>query len=57
MHTVYPITQAKMDRARFLAGALELEWALNGVQAEDLSLVLVRLGRARDSQPMLTPWP
>jgi aminoglycoside 2''-phosphotransferase len=57
MHQVYPIPQATIDRARFLAGAIELEWALGGVQSQDLSLLLVHLGRARDSQPMLTPWP
>jgi aminoglycoside 2''-phosphotransferase len=56
MHQVYPISQATIDRARFLAGALELEWALNGVQSQDLSLLLVHLGRARDSLPVLTPW-
>lgn len=57
MHDVYPIAQATIDRARFLAGALELEWALGGIQSDDLSLLLVHLGRARDSSPMLTPWP
>jgi aminoglycoside 2''-phosphotransferase len=56
MHQAYPIDQATIDRARFLAGALELEWALNGVQSQDLSLLLVHLGRARDSLPVLTPW-
>ena len=56
MHQVYPIPQAMMDRARFFAGALELEWALGGIQSKDLSLLLVHLGRARDSLPMLTPW-
>ncbi len=56
MHQVYPIDQPTIDRARFLAGALELEWALNGVQSQDLSLLLVHLGRARDSLPVLTPW-
>jgi hypothetical protein len=57
MHQVYPIAQATIDRARFLAGALELEWALGGIQSNDLSLLLVHLGRARDSLPMLTAWP
>jgi aminoglycoside 2''-phosphotransferase len=56
MHQVYPISQATIDRARFLAGALELEWALGGIQSHDLSLLLVHLGRARDSLPILTPW-
>ena len=57
MHQVYPIPQATMDRARFLAGAIELEWALGGIQSKDMSLLLVHLGRARDSLPMLTAWP
>jgi aminoglycoside 2''-phosphotransferase len=57
MHHTYPIPQATLDRARFLAGAIELEWALGGVQSQDLSLLLVHLGRARDGMPMLTAWP
>jgi aminoglycoside 2''-phosphotransferase len=57
IHHDYPIPQATIDRARFLAGALELEWALNGIQSKDMSLLLVHLGRARDSLPMLTAWP
>jgi aminoglycoside 2''-phosphotransferase len=57
MHQVYPIGQATIDRARFLAGAVELEWALGGIQSNDPSLLLVHLGRARDSLPMQTPWP
>lgn len=56
MHAVYPIEQATVDRARFLAGALELEWALIGVQDKDPSMLLVHIGRARDSQPLLTHW-
>jgi aminoglycoside 2''-phosphotransferase len=57
MHQAYPIAQATMDRARFLAGALELEWALAGIQDKDPSMLLVHLGRARDSLPLLAPWP
>lgn len=56
MHQFYPVSQATMDRARFFAAAIELEWALNGVHSNDLSLLLVHLGRARDSVPILTPW-
>ncbi len=51
MHTFYPFDQATLDRARFLAGAVELEWALIGVQNKDPSMLLVHLGRARDSLP------
>ena len=57
MARTYPLDQATVDRARFLAGALELEWALGGVQGNDVSLLLVHLGRARDSRPLLAPWP
>ena len=57
MHQTYPISQTTIDRARFLAGALELEWVLNGVQTQDHSLLLVHLGRARDSWPLLSAWP
>jgi hypothetical protein len=57
MHQVYPIPQATIDRARFLAGAIELEWALIGIQSQDPSMLLVHLGRARDSLPLGTPWP
>lgn len=56
MHQTYPIPQATIDRARFYAGALELEWALGGVRSQDLSLLLVHLGRARDSMPALVQW-
>ncbi len=45
MHQTYPILTT-IDRARFYAGALELEWALGGVRSQDLSLLLVHLGRA-----------
>jgi aminoglycoside 2''-phosphotransferase len=56
MHATYQLEQATLDRARFLAGSLELEWALIGVQDKDSSMLLVHIGRARDSQPLLTHW-
>ena len=56
IHRYYPISQPTIDRARFFAGALELEWALHGLQSNDRSWFLVHLGRARDSLPLLTPW-
>jgi aminoglycoside 2''-phosphotransferase len=46
-----PVEAAVLDRARFLAGALELEWAVNGVRTGDTSWLLVHLGRARDALP------
>jgi aminoglycoside 2''-phosphotransferase len=50
--TTYPIGADMLDRARFLAGALELEWALAGVSNNDPSMFLVHLGRARDILPI-----
>ncbi|MFN8468041.1 MAG: phosphotransferase [Caldilineaceae bacterium] len=56
MHATYPLDQATLDRARFLAGAIELEWALIGIQQKDPSMLLVHIGGARDRQALLTPW-
>jgi aminoglycoside 2''-phosphotransferase len=52
----YPIEPALLDRARFLAGALELEWALAGLADSDPSMFLVHLGRARDIMPIGSRW-
>jgi aminoglycoside 2''-phosphotransferase len=51
----YPISPDLLDRARFLAGAIELEWALSGITQNDPSMLLVHLGRARDVQPISRP--
>lgn len=51
----YPLSAALLDRARFFAGALELEWALAGVRERDVAMLLVHLGRARDAQPIGMP--
>lgn len=56
MHATYPLDQATLDRARFLAGAIELEWALIGIQQNDPSMLLVHIGGARDRQALFTPW-
>jgi aminoglycoside 2''-phosphotransferase len=45
-----------LDRARFLAGALELFWAVEGVRASDPSWLLVHIGRARDALPLGVRW-
>jgi aminoglycoside 2''-phosphotransferase len=45
-----------IDRARFWAGTLELQWALNGVQTGDHSWLTNHLGSARDVLPYGTPW-
>jgi aminoglycoside 2''-phosphotransferase len=54
MHQSAPIAQELLDRARFLMGALELEWAVQGVRDNDPSWLLVHLGRARDARPFLS---
>ncbi len=50
----YPAIADALDRARFMAGAIELEWALNGLRSNDLSWLLCHIGRARDSMPIGT---
>lgn len=54
MADTYPMSVELLDRARFFAGSLELEWALAGVRETDVSMLLVHLGRARDIQPIGT---
>lgn len=46
-----PAIAAHLERARFRAAYLELEWALKGVQTGDPNWYLVHVGRARDSRP------
>ncbi len=46
-----PDMAAHLERARFRAATIELEWALKGVRTGDPAWFLVHLGRARDSQP------
>jgi aminoglycoside 2''-phosphotransferase len=41
-----------LDRARFRAGALELEWALHGIRNNDASWWLAHIGGARDVMPL-----
>jgi aminoglycoside 2''-phosphotransferase len=43
-----------LDRARFRAVAVELEWALNGVQTNDAWWWTAHIGNARDALPMGT---
>ena len=47
----YPQIQSSLDRARFHAGTLELQWALNGLRSGDLSWLVCHIGRARDMAP------
>jgi aminoglycoside 2''-phosphotransferase len=43
-----PAIEALLDRARFRAHALELEWALKGVRTNDVSWFMAHLSNARD---------
>lgn len=44
----YPSLGACIDRARFWAGTLELQWALAGLVNDDRSLLVAHIGSARD---------
>jgi aminoglycoside 2''-phosphotransferase len=46
-----------IDRARFMAGAIELIWALDGVRRNSLDWLLVHLGRSRDVKPIGVKFP
>jgi aminoglycoside 2''-phosphotransferase len=52
----YPLTLELLERARFLAGTLELQWALAGLRNNDLSLLVAHIGGARDYPPMGATW-
>ncbi len=47
----YPLDAATLNRARFRAGEIDLQWALAGVRSKDPSWFLVHIGRARDVGP------
>jgi aminoglycoside 2''-phosphotransferase len=51
-----PAIAPALDRARFRAGALELEWALHGIRSHDVSWWLAHIGGARDVRPLGKPW-
>jgi aminoglycoside 2''-phosphotransferase len=51
----YPALTELIDRARFWAGTLELQWALNGLRSDDLSWRTVHIGRAHDEMPIGSP--
>jgi len=48
---------ALMERARFWAGTMELQWALAGIRHNDHSLLVAHIGGARDYPPMDSAWP
>ncbi len=49
--TAYPEARFFIDRARFWAGTLELQWALAGQRRNEPSLQLAHIGNARDMLP------
>lgn len=49
---VYPELERYLERARFYAGAFELQWALAGVTTHDFSWLLAHLGGVRDRAPL-----
>ena len=48
----YPEIENAVDRARFWAGTLPLQWALSGLRTKDYWWNLVHLGGARDVMPI-----
>lgn len=56
MSKYYSGVEELIDRTRFLAGIVWLQWALTGVQNNDIELLLAHIGSsARDIQPIGTP--
>ena len=47
--------EATLDRARFWAGTLELQWLLAGIRQNDPSWYTAHIGNARDVAPIGTP--
>ena len=56
MHRYHPSIGEKLDRARFWATAIEMQWALAGVRTGDAKWFTSHLGTARDMLPIGTPW-
>ena len=53
---IYPEIQDHIERARFYAGTLELEWILRGIQREEKDMFVVHIGRVRDMLPVGSGW-
>lgn len=54
MEPVYPELREHLERARFFAGALELQWAISGIHQDDPWMMFAHLGGVRDLQPVGT---
>lgn len=52
MQAFHPPIEAALNRARFLAGMLELLWIVEGLHTNDPSWFTVHIGRARDVLPI-----
>ncbi len=52
LQVFYPAIEGSLDRARFWAGVLELEWIAEGLRTKDASWFTVHIGRARDVMPI-----
>jgi len=51
-----PTVIEALDRARFLAGTVELQWVLAGLRSGDRSWFVAHIGRARDAGPIGSAW-
>jgi aminoglycoside 2''-phosphotransferase len=56
MEPHYPSLPNLIERARFIAGQVELEWVLKGLRSNDPMWYTVHLGRARDVKPIGVGW-
>ncbi len=52
----YPAIGSMIERARFWAGTVELQWVLGGIRTGDLSWFTVHIGHARDVMPIGSGW-
>ena len=56
MSKSYPEVGKSVERARFWAGSLELQWALKGLRSKDGTWFMVHIGSARDVSPIGSGW-
>jgi aminoglycoside 2''-phosphotransferase len=56
MNLTYSEIREHIGRARFRAGAVELQWVLRGIQRGENDMFVVHLGRARDMLPVDAGW-
>jgi aminoglycoside 2''-phosphotransferase len=56
MRKFYPAIADAIDRARFWAGTLELQWLLRGMRTNDPSWFMIHIGSPRDVNPPGSGW-